>query len=162
MTDPEPSGTVFAWVRQIAADQGVGPFTDDELDWLLWEETAWPMGGTVVVERQLREVFTRMKQKGNPVPKPADLEIHDPVDDLPPRSKSPRASRWDTVIEAAHKADGRWIPVTKPAGFSKSILTDRSDDIVVETRGDKIFVKYDPDDAQQRRETAASKAEADD
>jgi hypothetical protein len=152
--------TWYEWVQGLAAEQGFEPLSRDVIDELLWEQTAWPMGGTDIVGKQLREVFVRMNEKGTPVPKSADLEIHDPVDELPPVIRSQRTSRWDTVIDAAIEADGKWVPVTKPSGYTKHVLTDRSDGIVVVPRGDKIFVKYDPAEAQRLRDEATKKADA--
>lgn len=30
------------WVRLVAAEVGVHDLTDEQVNWLLWEQTAWP------------------------------------------------------------------------------------------------------------------------
>jgi len=83
----------------------------------------------------------------------AELEIHEPVDEVPGSPNPRRGSKWDAVIERAVET-GKWVPVTKPRGFTSSTakwLRDRTEGLVVEVRADKVYLKWDP---------AAAKAEA--
>jgi hypothetical protein len=55
--------TVREWVQLIAEACGFERLlTDDEIDFLLWEKTAYPVAGTDYVQRQLIELFERMKE----------------------------------------------------------------------------------------------------
>ena len=56
----EPTGegaTWRAWVRWAAADAGVGLLSDEEIDFLLWERTAWPCAPAEHVKGQVRETL---------------------------------------------------------------------------------------------------------
>lgn len=77
----------------------------------------------------------------------AELEIHDPVDEVPAAPSSRRTSKWDAVINRAVET-GKWVPVTKPRTFSSTTaqwLRDRSEGLIVEVRADKVYLKWDPD-----------------
>jgi hypothetical protein len=89
------------------------------------------------------------------------LEIHDPVDDVPGAPASRRGSKWDAVIAQAETNPGRWVPVTKPRTFTASTATwlrERREELVVEVRSDKVYLKWDPDAARELRIEAAAKA----
>lgn len=44
-------------VRDVAAEFGRFDVTDDEVDWILWERTPWPMAPLPMVEDALRLHF---------------------------------------------------------------------------------------------------------
>lgn len=54
------------WVRLIASDLGVHGLTDDEVEWALWERTAWPFASIGHVRAQLVELFTAIREEGTP------------------------------------------------------------------------------------------------
>lgn len=51
----------FELVTEMAADAGVHGLTSEDIDWLLWEHTAWPIAGYDYVCRQLVELFADWK-----------------------------------------------------------------------------------------------------
>lgn len=56
--------TVGEWIRLIAESCGYyHEFTEDEIEYVLWEQTAYPVAGTTYVQRQLIELFERMTEE---------------------------------------------------------------------------------------------------
>lgn len=77
----------------------------------------------------------------------AELEIHEPVDEIPDSPTQRRISKWDPVIKQAVDT-GKWVPVTKPRTFTSTTaqwLRDRTEGLTVEVRADKVYLKWDPD-----------------
>lgn len=90
-----------------------------------------------------------------------ELEMHDLVDEVPGAPNPRRGSKWDTVIDAAAENPGRWVPVTKPRTFTATTATwlrERCEGLVVEVRSDKVYLKWDPDEARELRITSATEA----
>jgi hypothetical protein len=54
------------WVRLTAAENGVHGLTDDEIEYVLWERTAWPVAGIGYVRAQLVELFAALREEGTP------------------------------------------------------------------------------------------------
>lgn len=89
------------------------------------------------------------------------LEIHEPVDEVPGVPSRRRGSKWDAAIDQAAENPGRWIPVTKPPTFTTTTATwlrERTEELVVEVRADRVFLRWDPDTARELRIGAAAKA----
>jgi hypothetical protein len=53
-------------VRLTAAENGVHGLTDDEIEYVLWERTAWPVAGIGYVRAQLVELFAALREEGTP------------------------------------------------------------------------------------------------
>jgi hypothetical protein len=84
----------------------------------------------------------------------SELEIHEPVDDVPDVAASRRSSKWDAAIAQAALNPGRWVPVTKPKTFTTTTATwlrERTEELVIEVRADKVYLKWDPDAARELR-----------
>jgi hypothetical protein len=78
----------------------------------------------------------------------SDLEIHEPVDEVPGPAKQRRQSKWDVVVDRAVEHRGRWVPVTKPRTFTTTTATwlqSRTKGLQVETRAEKVYLKWDPE-----------------
>lgn len=91
------------------------------------------------------------------------LEVHEPIDEVPGVSSSRRGSKWDVAIDQAAANPGKWIPVTKPRTFTATTATwlrDRCEELVIETRSDKVYLKWDPDVARELRIGATTDREA--
>lgn len=91
------------------------------------------------------------------------LEIHEPVDEVPGVPSSRRGSKWDAAIAQAALSPGKWVPVTKPRTFTATTaawLRDRCEELVIETRSDKVYLKWDPDAARELRIGASGEREA--
>lgn len=89
------------------------------------------------------------------------LEIHELVDDVPGSPMSRRGSKWDAVIKQAAENPDRWVPVTKPRTFTATTtawLRDRCEELLIEVRADKVYLKWDPDAARELRIEAAAEA----
>jgi hypothetical protein len=82
-----------------------------------------------------------------------ELEILAPVDEVPGAPRSRRGSKWDAVIQAAIDRAGQpepWVPVKRPDTFSSTTakwLRGRTEGLVVEVRADKVYFKWDPEEA---------------
>jgi hypothetical protein len=48
-------------VTNLAIAHGIHDLTEKDIDWLLWECTAWPIADVDYVRRQLEELFTNWK-----------------------------------------------------------------------------------------------------
>jgi hypothetical protein len=88
-----------------------------------------------------------------------ELEIHDPVDEVPGAPSSRRGSKWDAVIDQAAENPGKWIPVTKPRTFTATTanwLRERCEELLVEVRTDKVYLNWDPGTARELRIASTS------
>jgi hypothetical protein len=88
-----------------------------------------------------------------------ELEIHEPVDEVPGVPSQRRGSKWDLVIDRAAETPGKWVPVTKPRTFTATTanwLRERCEELVVEVRTDKVYLKWDADAARELRIGAAT------
>jgi hypothetical protein len=84
----------------------------------------------------------------------SELEIHEPVDEVPGAPSQRRGSKWDAAIDRAAATPGKWVPVTKPRTFTATTATwlrERCEELVVEVRTDKVYLNWDPDKAREQR-----------
>ena len=58
-TSTEAGETWTEMVRRVSEEYGLGPPSDDEADFVLWEKTAFPFAPPDHVERQVREFMER-------------------------------------------------------------------------------------------------------
>lgn len=55
--------TAIDLAREVAHSAGVTTYSDDDLDYVLWEHTAFPWGGVPYLRRQLEEFFSKQQEK---------------------------------------------------------------------------------------------------
>lgn len=65
------------WVRLIASDYGVS-LTDDAIDFVLWERTAWPVADVAHVREQLHAFFAGCPNENRPPKGPVPMDSHSP------------------------------------------------------------------------------------
>lgn len=146
------------FVRTIAEANGYDcHLLDDEIEWLLWERTAYPVAGYLYVRDQLIQEFQRMKE----IAKVSEEELQtlEPVNEVPEdRSSRSRASKWDGIIDqviALHDQDpSKWLPVGRPKNFAGAQvrwLCGRHPQLLVELRPEYIYLRWDPEKAAAKR-----------
>lgn len=62
---PEPIGPDVSWQRWVtwcAVEHGHREPTTEEIDFILWERTAFPMAGADHVKKQVHEYFAQLEQ----------------------------------------------------------------------------------------------------
>src|SRR3982751_1104311 len=123
IVDVPPGCTWADYTRVLALANGVDrELSDDEIDFLLWERTAWPVADFEYVRDQLIGEFLKDEGERN-VSGEQELQVLEPVDELPEdRSIRARQSKWDAIIELtqelADKDPGKWLPITRPKNFA--------------------------------------------